>query len=137
MAPDSPIGGHDAMEPQNHRRAMEGHRMPQMAIGAHEWPRLVFTFQASIWKQVITKTFKKYLQILAFKKYIFSKFISNRVFFYLMVEFFIRSIISVKQMFKNNYSLKYLKSKLTLVCGNLRLNRYKSAFFIKSPLFTI
>ena len=28
MAPDSPIGGHEAIEPWDHPRAMEGRRMP-------------------------------------------------------------------------------------------------------------
>ena len=32
-APGSPIGAHEAMEPWDHPRAMEGRRMPSMAIG--------------------------------------------------------------------------------------------------------
>ena len=36
MAPDSPIGGHEAMEPLDHPKAMEGRRMPSMAMhGSH------------------------------------------------------------------------------------------------------
>ena len=36
MASDSPIGGHEAREPCDHPRAMEGHRRPSGAIhGSH------------------------------------------------------------------------------------------------------
>ena len=34
-APDSPTGGHEAMEPWDHPRAMDVHRMSSMAIGGH------------------------------------------------------------------------------------------------------
>ena len=42
ISPNSPIGGHEAMKPWDHPRAMEGRRMPPMAIGGHAWPTLLF-----------------------------------------------------------------------------------------------
>ena len=43
MAIDSTQWSHEAMEPCDHPGAMEGRRMPSIAIGDHAWPALVFT----------------------------------------------------------------------------------------------
>ena len=84
MFPDSSIGGHEATEPWDHPRVMEGHRMPLMTIGGHVLPRLVFTrlvcpiFLKFILRELNDTSFKRFLKsdtLLTFV--IFGKFEKN------------------------------------------------------------
>ena len=54
MTPDSP-GGHQAMEPWDHPRALHGPRMPSMVIGGHAWPTLLFSVWYCTFKKYFTK----------------------------------------------------------------------------------